>query len=38
MIILLAIVTWKLGQGNRQSNTSTRTGKVEVATEGIKYD
>lgn len=38
MIILSAVVTWKLGRGNRQSNTSTRTGKVEVATEGIKYD
>lgn len=37
MIILPAVVVWKLGQGNRQFNASICTGKVEEASGGIKY-
>lgn len=38
MIILPAVVMWKLGQDNRQFNAGICIGKVEVAIKGIKYD
>lgn len=38
MIILPAAATWEFRQDNGQFNASICTGKVEVATKGIKYD